>query len=166
MVHGIEIGHVFKLGTKYSVSLDAQYVDEKEQRKPIIMGCYGIGINRIIASACETLNDENGIKWPLSIAPYEVVVIPLNVEDPEVKELSEKVYRELQAAGVDVLLDDRDQRPGFKFKDADLIGFPLRVVIGGTGLKEGNVEVKWRSQAAADKVPVANAVSETLQRLA
>jgi len=166
MVHGIEIGHVFKLGTKYSVSLDAQYVDEKEQRNPIIMGCYGIGINRIIASACETLHDENGIKWPLSIAPYEVVVIPLNVEDPEVKQLSEKAYEDLKAAGVDVLLDDRDQRPGFKFKDADLIGFPLRLVIGGKGLKEGNVEVKWRSQAAADKVPVANAVSEVLQRLA
>lgn len=166
MVHGIEIGHVFKLGTKYSVSLDANYVDESEQRKPIIMGCYGIGVNRIIASACETRHDANGLIWPLSIAPYEVVVIPLNVEDAEVRQLSEKIYGELKSAGVDVLLDDRDARPGFKFKDADLIGFPLRVVIGGKGLKEGNVEIKWRTQEAADKVPVAGAVANVLDQLA
>lgn len=166
MVHGIEIGHVFKLGTKYSVSLDANYIDEKEQKHPIIMGCYGIGVNRIIASICETRYDANGIIWPLSIAPYEVLVIPLNVEDAEVKGLAEKCYSELKAAGVDVLMDDRDQRPGFKFKDADLIGIPLRLVIGGKGLKEGNVEIKWRWQADAEKAPVAQAVQAVLDRLA
>ncbi len=166
LVHGIEIGHVFKLGTKYSVSLDAGYVDEKEQRHPIIMGCYGIGVNRIIASLCETRHDANGIIWPLSIAPYEVILIPLNYDDAQVRELTDKAYNELKAAGVDVLMDDRDQRPGFKFKDADLIGIPLRLVIGGKGLKEGNVEVKWRWQEAADKVPVEQAVSTVLERLA
>ena len=165
-MHGIEIGHVFKLGTKYSVSLEAEYKDEKEQRHPIIMGCYGIGVNRIIASLCETRHDANGIIWPLSIAPYEVILIPLNYEDAQVRELTDKAYNELKAQGVDVLMDDRDQRPGFKFKDADLIGIPLRLVIGGKGLKEGNVEVKWRWQESADKVPVEQAVSTVLERLA
>lgn len=166
MVHGIEIGHVFKLGTKYSESLDANFVDESEQRHPIIMGCYGIGVNRIIASLCETRFDENGLIWPLSVAPYEVLVIPLNVQDQAVMDLAEKATRELQAAGVDVLIDDRDARPGFKFKDADLIGIPLRLVIGGKGLAEGQVEVKWRWDAGAEKVPVEMAVTAVLERLA
>jgi prolyl-tRNA synthetase len=146
-VHGIEVGHVFKLGTKYTVSLDASFLDEKEQRNPIIMGCYGIGVNRIIAGLAETQSDENGLIWPMSVAPYEVELIPLNVTDPAVMAASEKLYAELQAAGVDVLLDDRDARPGFKFKDADLIGIPLRVVVGGKGLKDGVAEVKWRTEA-------------------
>ena len=166
LVHGIEVGHVFKLGTKYSVALDAQYLDEKEQRHPMIMGCYGIGINRIVAALAETSYDANGLIWPLAVAPYEVLVIPLNTTDAELMQVAEKFYAELQQAGVDVLFDDRDARPGFKFKDADLIGIPLRLVIGGKGLKEGHVEVKWRTDAEATKVPVADAVATVQKMLA
>lgn len=165
LVHGIEIGHVFKLGTKYSVSLEAYFSDEKEQRYPIIMGCYGIGVNRIIASLAETKNDENGLIWPLAVAPYEVVVIPLQ-EEATVVEAAESVYTQLQKAGVDVLLDDRAQRAGVKFKDADLIGFPLRVVIGGKGLQEGLIELKWRTATEPIKVPVADAIATILKQLA
>lgn len=165
LVHGIEIGHVFKLGTKYSISLDAYFSDEKEQRHPIIMGCYGIGVNRIIAALAETKNDENGLIWPLAVAPYEVVVIPLQ-EEATVVEAAESVYSQLQQSGVDVLLDDRAQRAGVKFKDADLIGFPLRVVIGGKGLQEGLIELKWRTATEPIKVPVADAVATILKQLA
>jgi len=164
-VHGIEVGHVFKLGTKYSVSLGAEFLDEKEQRHPIIMGCYGIGVNRIVAAAAETSFDENGLIWPLAIAPYSVLVIPLNMDDADVLGTAEGIYDELSAAGVDVLYDDRAARPGFKFKDADLIGIPLRIVVGAKGLKDGVVEVKWRTDDAPDKVPVESAVSEALGRL-
>ncbi len=125
LVHGIEVGHVFKLGTKYSEALDARFLDEKEKRHAIIMGCYGIGINRIIASTAETSFDENGLIWPLSIAPYSVLVIPLNMDDAEVQSVANRYYEELTKAGVDVLFDDRPARPGFKFKDADLIGIPI-----------------------------------------
>ena len=166
VVHGIEVGHVFKLGTKYSVSLGAEFLDEKEQRHPMIMGCYGIGVNRIVAGLAETSHDANGLIWPLAIAPYEVLVIPLNVDDPEVMSIAERYYRELQDAGVDVLLDDRDARPGFKFKDADLIGIPLRLVIGGKGLKEGLAEVKWRTNTEPSKIPVDTAVASVLRLLA
>lgn len=165
IVNGIEIGHVFKLGTKYSESLDANYIDEKEKKHPVIMGCYGIGVNRIIASLCETKFDDNGLVWPLSIAPYELLIVPLNIADEEVMKVANQCYDELSAAGVDVLMDDRKARPGFKFKDADLIGVPLRLVIGGKGLKEGNVEMKWRTGDGPELVPVANAVSEVLERL-
>ncbi|MFN0056762.1 MAG: proline--tRNA ligase [Planctomycetales bacterium] len=166
LVHGIEVGHVFKLGTKYSVALDAEYLDEKEQRHPMIMGCYGIGVNRIVASLCETSFDENGLIWPLSIAPYSVLIIPLNVTEPETMALAEKYYAALTQSGVDVLLDDRDARAGFKFKDADLVGIPLRIVIGGKGLKEGLVEVRWRWDAAATKVSLDEALSTVQAMLA
>ena len=165
IVNGIEVGHVFKLGTKYSTSLDADFVDENEKRHPIIMGCYGIGVNRIIASLCETRHDENGLVWPLAIAPYSVELIPLNIGDEEVMQVANQFYDELTAAGVDVLMDDRKQRPGFKFKDADLIGIPLRMVVGGKGLKEGMAEIKWRWQDGADKIPVGEAIPHVLQRL-
>ncbi len=165
LVHGIEVGHVFKLGTKYSVALEALYDDEKEHRKPIIMGCYGIGVNRIIAGLAETKHDENGLIWPLAVAPYSVILCPLDVTVPDVMTEANAIYTQLQAAGVDVLMDDRDQRPGFKFKDADLIGIPLRVVIGGKGLKEGIVEVKWRTSAAPEKIPLNNAVPAILEML-
>ncbi|WP_437226829.1 proline--tRNA ligase [Planctomicrobium sp. SH661] len=159
-VHGIEVGHVFKLGTKYSVSLDANFVDEKEERHPIIMGCYGIGVNRIIAGLAETKHDENGLIWPMSVAPYEVLVIPLNVTDPEVMGASEKIYADLKEQGVDVLMDDRDARPGFKFKDADLIGIPLRVVIGGKSLKDGVAEVKLRTEKDPAMVKLVDVVEQ------
>jgi prolyl-tRNA synthetase len=155
MVHGIEVGHVFKLGTKYSVSMDARFVDAQEQSHPIIMGCYGIGVTRVVASIVETCHDANGIIWPLSVAPYSVQIIPLNVTDAEVMKVANRIYGELTESGIDVLMDDRDQRPGFKFKDADLIGIPLRITVGGKGLAEGIAEVKWRAETEARKVPVA-----------
>jgi prolyl-tRNA synthetase len=166
LVHGIEVGHVFKLGTKYTVALDATFLDEKEQRHPIIMGCYGIGVNRIIAGLAETKHDENGMIWPLAVAPYSVILISLNANDASVTKVADEYYDALQKAGVDVLYDDRDQRPGFKFKDADLIGIPLRVVVGGKGLGEGKVEIKWRTDAEAQKVDVAAGVQTTLDLLA
>ncbi len=158
LVHGIEVGHVFKLGTKYSVSLGANYLDEKESQHPIIMGCYGIGVNRILAGLAETRHDENGLIWPMAIAPYEVVICPLNINEPEVMKEAERYYAELKAAGVDVLLDDRDVRAGVKFKDADLIGFPIRVVLGGKGVAAGEVELKQRTKADPEKYPLADGV--------
>lgn len=164
MVHGIEVGHVFKLGTKYSVSLQASYVDAQEQSHPIIMGCYGIGVTRVVASIVETCHDENGIIWPLQTAPYSVQLIPLNVTDPQVMQVANQLYGQLNDAGIDVLMDDRDQRPGFKFKDADLIGIPLRVTIGGKGLAEGITEVKWRRAQDTLRVPISDTAA-TVQRL-
>ena len=158
MVHGIEVGHVFKLGTKYSVAMDAKFVDAQENSHAIIMGCYGIGVTRVVASIVETCHDENGIIWPINVAPYTVQIIPLNVSDAEVMKVTNTIYGELTAAGIDVLMDDRDQRPGFKFKDADLIGIPLRVTIGGKGLAEGIAEIKLRTESDAKKIPLADAV--------
>jgi prolyl-tRNA synthetase len=155
--HAIEVGHVFKLGTKYSEALSARFLDEKEQLHPAIMGCYGIGVNRIIAALIETNHDENGILWPMSLAPYELLLVPLNVNQPDVMEVANRLYEELTHAGVEVLLDDRDQRPGVKFKDADLIGIPLRVVIGGRSLKDGQFEIKWRWKEAAESIPLEGA---------
>ena len=146
---GLEIGHVFKLGTKYSKAMGARYLDEKGTEIPIIMGCYGIGINRIMAGAIEAGHDGNGIIWPLAIAPYQVVLVPLQVTSAAVLETTAAIEKALEAAGIDVLTDDRDLRPGVKFKDVDLIGIPLRVVIGDRGLKEGAIELKWRSETAA-----------------
>jgi prolyl-tRNA synthetase len=157
--HGIEIGHVFKLGTKYSQAMGATFLDAAGQSLPLIMGCYGIGINRILAAAVESEkgHDANGIIWPLPLAPYEVLVIPLQVANEAVMKVANDLASQFEAAGVDVLLDDRDQRPGFKFKDADLIGIPLRVVISERGLKDGTIEVKWRTGEAAHQVSVATA---------
>jgi prolyl-tRNA synthetase len=154
---GLEIGHVFKLGTKYSKAMGATYLDEKGTETLIIMGCYGIGINRIVAAAVEAGHDGNGIVWPLSIAPYHVLIVPLPGKDPAVMEQAQALESSLTAAGLDVLVDDRDQRPGVKFKDADLIGIPLRVVIGERGLKEGKIEIKWRSQSEPKHVPAGTA---------
>ncbi|MHB1557996.1 MAG: proline--tRNA ligase [Isosphaeraceae bacterium] len=162
---GLEIGHVFKLGTKYSKSMGATYLDEKGAETHIIMGCYGIGINRIVASAVEASHDANGIVWPLAIAPYHVLIVPLQVQNAAVMERALALESALSAAGLDVLVDDRDQRPGFKFKDADLIGIPLRVVIGERGLKDGQVEVKWRDQAEARTVPADSADQSILEEV-
>jgi prolyl-tRNA synthetase len=159
---GLEIGHVFKLGTKYSKSMGATYLDEKGKEVLFIMGCYGIGINRIVAAAVEAGHDNNGILWPISLAPYHVEVIPLQVQNAAVMEQSLALEKALSAAGLDVLVDDRDQRPGFKFKDADLIGIPLRVVVGERGLKDGTVEIKWRDQPDAKLIPAASAAERIL----
>ncbi|MGE0537317.1 MAG: proline--tRNA ligase [Pirellulales bacterium] len=157
--HAIEVGHVFKLGTKYSDALGAKFLDDTEQQRTIIMGCYGIGINRILASLIETRHDEQGIVWPMALAPYEVLLAPLNVAQEDVMQVAEKLHDELTTAGVDVLLDDRDQRAGVKFKDADLIGFPLRVVIGGRSLKEGKLEIKWRWESEPTLLPLEGAAA-------
>lgn len=157
--HAIEVGHVFKLGTKYSDALGAKFLDNNEQQHSVIMGCYGIGVNRILAALIETNHDENGIIWPITLAPFELVLAPLNVAQDDVMQVAAQLHAELQEAGVDVLLDDRDCRAGVKFKDADLIGIPLRVVIGGRSLKEGKLEVKWRDRAEPELIDLAGAAA-------
>jgi len=152
--HAIEVGHVFKLGTKYSEALGARFLDAAEELHTIIMGCYGIGINRILAGLIETNHDEAGILWPVALAPYEVILVPLKVTDPPTIEAAERLYNELSALGVDVLLDDRDARAGVKFNDADLVGIPLRVVLGPRGLKDGQLEIKWRWDAQPELIPL------------
>jgi prolyl-tRNA synthetase len=144
----IEVGHVFKLGTKYSEKLGATFLDEAGARKPAVMGCYGIGVTRTLQAVIEQSNDKDGIIWPLSVAPYQVCITPLGVApDSAVMKLTEKIYAELTARGVEVILDDRDERPGVKFKDADLVGFPIRVGIGEKSLAKGEVELKPRGGA-------------------
>ena len=160
--HGVEVGHVFKLGTKYSLKLDATFLDENGKARPCVMGCYGIGINRILACAIELGADDNGISLPATIAPFEVEVIRLNNDSEAVVAEAARIYGGLTAAGADVLLDDRPARPGVKFKDADLIGIPLRVVVGERGLAEGNVEIKRRTDEKPTLVPAAEAVARTL----
>ena len=144
----IEVGHVFKLGTKYSEKLGALYLDEAGARHPAVMGCYGIGVTRTMQAVIEQCNDKDGIIWPLSVAPYQVCITPLNVApDNEGMKLAERFYAELTAQGVEAILDDRDDRPGVKFKDADLVGFPIRISIGEKSLAKGEVEIKPRGGA-------------------
>ena len=144
MTRGIEAGQVFTLGTKYSQSLGATFLDENGKEKPLVMGCYGIGVGRTMAAAIEQNNDEHGIIWPRAIAPFELVVVPVNAKNGEQLSYAERVYEELKTAGVDVLLDDRTERAGVKFKDCDLIGYPLRITIGPKALEEDVIEVKVR----------------------
>lgn len=140
---GIEVGHIFKLGTKYSKAMNATFVDEDGKEKPMVMGCYGIGVTRVMAAAVEQNYDENGIVWPIGIAPFDVIVIPVNVQRAEISETAEKLYVELQKNGLEVAIDDRNVRPGIKFKDADLIGVPYQIIVGKKA-KNGIVEVKVR----------------------
>ncbi len=150
---GIEVGHIFKLGTKYAVPMECNFLDEKGQSHPMIMGCYGLGIGRTVAAAVEQNHDDNGIVWPRPLAPFEVELIALNPDQPAVREASERMYTELQETGAEVFFDDRDERPGVKFNDADLVGFPVRVVVGKKGVEQGQVEVSLRRDR--DKIPVA-----------
>jgi len=144
----IEVGHVFKLGTKYSEALNATFLDETGARKHSVMGCYGIGVTRTLQAVVEQGNDKDGIIWPLSVAPYQVCITPLSVApESEAMKLAEKFYAELTARGVEVILDDRDDRPGVKFKDADLVGFPIRIALGEKSLALGEVEIKPRGGA-------------------
>ena len=160
---GIEIGQVFKLGTKYSVKLGATYTDEHGVEHPSLMGCYGIGINRIAAAAIEIGNDKDGIIWPISIAPFEVLVTAVNTDDANVMQVAEKIYRELQDQGVEVLWDDRELRGGVKFKDADLIGIPIRVTVGQKALKENQVELKLRREQERQKLAPDVVVARVLE---
>ncbi len=141
----IEVGHVFKLGTKYSDSMHATFLDANGKTQPFIMGCYGMGLNRIIAAAIESFHDDDGIIWPISLAPYSVHICALDVRDEQVMATATRIHDVLESQGIDVLLDDRDARPGHKFKDADLIGIPIRVTVGRRGLDRGVVEFKLRS---------------------
>jgi len=144
----IEVGHVFKLGTKYSEALNALFLDEAGKQQPAIMGCYGIGVTRTLQAVIEQSQDENGIIWPIAIAPYSVCITPLTVSpDSEVMKLAERLYGELSANGVDVIIDDRNERPGVKFKDSELVGFPIRIGIGEKSLAKGQVEIKVRGGA-------------------
>ena len=160
----IEVGHVFKLGTKYSEAMDAKCLDAEGKPKAFIMGCYGIGLNRIMAAAIEAFHDDKGISWPMSIAPFHVVICALDIREEAVTSLSRKLLDELEAAGIDVLLDDRDARPGFKFKDAELIGFPIRLTVGKKGLAEGVVELQIRRTGESQKVAPDQVVA-TVRRL-
>ncbi len=141
---GIEVGQVFKLFTKYSEPMHAFYLNENGKEKPMYMGCYGIGISRIMAASVEQNNDKDGIIWPVAIAPFEVLVVPVNINDKSLAAKAEKIYEQLQKAGIEVVYDDRDERPGVKFKDADLIGYPLRVVVGTKTINENKLEIKIR----------------------
>jgi prolyl-tRNA synthetase len=168
LVKGIEVGHVFKLGTRYSEALGAAFLDSDGRRKPFVMGCYGIGINRILAALAESVADANGIAWPPAVAPYEVLVMPLDMSQQAVVAGAQSAHDALQEAGLEVLLDDRDERPGVKFHDAELIGLPVRVVVGKGYLRSGNLEVQVRRSGSRTEVPaarVAEAVREALAAL-
>ena len=160
---GIEVGHIFKLGTKYSTAMKCNFLDAEGKENPMIMGCYGLGVGRTVAAAIEQNHDDKGIIWPLPLAPYEVVLVMLNTNKPEVVEASEALYAQLKEAGFDVLFDDRPERPGVKFNDMDLIGFPVRIVAGARGLAEGNVELSLRSGGDKTLVPITDMV-ETVRK--
>jgi prolyl-tRNA synthetase len=162
---GIEVGHIFKLGTKYSRAMGATYLDENGREIPIVMGCYGIGVGRTVAAAIEQNHDKDGIVFPIPIAPYEAVVLPLQMNEPAVVEAAEALYLGLRDLGVDTLLDDRDLRAGAKFKDADLLGTPVRVTIGSRSLGKGEVEIKLRSEAEGGTLPVDEAARRIQERV-
>jgi prolyl-tRNA synthetase len=154
---GIEVGHIFKLGTKYADKFGAVYTDDQKQSHPMVMGCYGIGVSRTLQAIIEQSHDADGIIWPWAVAPFQVLICLLDPKLPEALEMAEKLAAAAEAAGADVLLDDREERPGVKFKDADLIGIPLRIVIGGKGLKDGVIELKPRASKEVQKIAVADA---------
>ena len=162
----IEVGHVFKLGTKYSEALESSFLAEDGQRHPPVMGCYGLGVTRTLQAIIEYSHDDNGIIWPVSVAPYKVCVTPLDIKpDSDVMQAAVKIYDELEAKGIDILLDDRDERPGSKFKDSELIGIPVRLTIGGKSLANGEVELTVRSKGGRESVPVNEAVERVLELL-
>jgi prolyl-tRNA synthetase len=160
---GIEAGHIFLLGTRYTAAMGGKYLDEAGKEQTIVMGCYGIGVSRLVATVVEQHNDQNGIRWPMSLAPYQVHVVALG-ETPEVTAAVSRIESGLEQAGIEVLVDDRAERPGVKFKDADLVGVPLRVTVGEKGLKNGQVELKPRSEPDPKKAELValDAIVETL----
>ncbi len=161
---GIEVGHIFKLGTIYSTKLGANFLDEKGESHPIVMGCYGLGPSRLMASAIEQHNDDKGIIWPVSITPYHVYLCPLYREDSKVAEVAEKLYQDLETAGVEVLFDDRAESPGVKFNDADLIGLPFRITVSPRTLEKDAVELKKRTEKDSQIVPLAE-ITDKLKKL-
>jgi prolyl-tRNA synthetase len=151
---GIEVGNIFYLGTKYSAPMKAHFLDAQGVERPMEMGCYGIGITRTAAAAIEQHHDANGIIWPLPIAPAHVSIVPVNLSDERIRSTAERIHDELEARGIEVLLDDREERPGVKFKDADLLGLPFRITIGGKGIERGVVELRPRATAEVVEVPI------------
>ena len=151
---GIEVGQVFKLFTKYSSALKATYLDENGKEQPMVMGCYGVGVSRTMAAAIEQNYDDNGIIWPIEIAPYHELVVPVNTKDEASAAKAEEIYMQLKKVGLETVIDDRKERPGVKFKDADLIGYPLRVVVGPKTLTEGKLEVKIRKTGEIRYLPL------------
>jgi prolyl-tRNA synthetase len=165
MTRGIEVGHVFKLGTKYSAAMKATFLDAEGKERLLVMGCYGIGTGRTVAAAIEQNHDESGIIWPVPLAPFHVYLLPINVNDEKVKAAADGLERDLLAAGLEVVYDDRAERPGVKFKDADLLGIPLRIVVGEKTLAKGSVEFKRRRDKEARLVPLAEAVEQSKKEL-
>lgn len=165
MTRGIEAGQVFTLGTKYSKALHATYLDEQGKEQLLMMGCYGIGVSRTMAAAIEQCNDKDGIIWPRSIAPYEVVVVPVNAKVPEQLALAEEIYEELKKAGVDTIIDDRKERAGVKFKDCDLIGYPLRITVGPKAVENDTIELKVRKNGETAEAGKAEVVAKALEML-
>ncbi|MEG2200105.1 MAG: His/Gly/Thr/Pro-type tRNA ligase C-terminal domain-containing protein, partial [Anaerovorax sp.] len=162
IARGIEVGQVFQLGTKYSKSMGAYYKDEKMEDQLVVMGCYGIGVTRTLAAVVEQHHDDFGIIWPMSIAPYHVMVTVVNTKSGEQMALGEKIHQELLDAGVEVLLDERDERPGVKFKDADILGIPVRITVGKKA-PEGIVEYKLRRDAEKTEISVEEALRQAIE---
>lgn len=162
---GIEVGQVFKLGTKYSAAMKATFLDEDGVAKPLVMGCYGLGVSRTAAAIVEQHNDKDGVTWPASVAPYAVHLLVINPRDAGPREAADRLYGELTSAGIDVLYDDRDESPGAKFKDADLVGMPLRVTVGERGLKKGVVEARVRRTGAQSELPKDSAAEAIVRML-
>jgi prolyl-tRNA synthetase len=162
---GIEVGHIFKLGTKYSETFGVYVQDEKGDSHPIIMGSYGIGVERGMAAVVETFHDEKGIIWPVSVAPYEVVITVVRADDQPTLDAAEQLDSELGAAGVEVLLDDREERPGVKFADAELIGIPYRVTVGPRGVEQGIVEMTTRRDLSTEDMPLGEVAGFLTERV-
>lgn len=165
LTEGIEVGHIFKLGTGYSESMNATFQDKDGQDKHLVMGCYGVGVTRVVAAAIEQNHDDNGIIFPVPIAPFSVVIVNLGVNDNDINPVAEKLYSDFKKAGVDVIIDDRDERPGFKFKDADLLGFPFRVTVGKGYKKNGTVEVKTRKSGDVEEMTPSKVIETLTERI-
>lgn len=163
--HGIEVGQVFQLGTKYSEALQATFLDKTGKAKPFVMGCYGIGVTRTLAASIEQYHDENGIIWPVAIAPYEGVILPLNMKDESMVTIAQNLYTQLMVDNDEFVLDDRNERAGVKFKDADLIGYPIQVIVGKDAVQQGNIEIKIRRTGEKYVVPINEAASQVQNKL-
>jgi prolyl-tRNA synthetase len=165
LTEGIEVGHVFKLGTGYSESMNATFQDSDGQEKHFVMGCYGIGVSRVVAAAIEQNHDENGIIFPTPLAPYTVIILNLGGKDEQLTAVAEKIYQDLQVAGLEVLMDDRDERPGLKFKDADLLGIPYRLTVGKSYSKNGTVEIRRRRDGSTEEMTPDKVVADLVAKI-
>jgi len=165
LTEGIEVGHIFKLGTGYSESMQATFQDKDGTERPFVMGCYGVGVSRVVAAAIEQNHDEHGIIFPVPLAPYQVIVLNLGLKDEAITGMAEKLYSDLREKGLDVILDDRDERPGAKFKDADLLGVPFRVTVGKSFVNKGLIEVRERRTGEVEELPPEDVVDRLLARI-